>query len=49
MEQQRLQGEMIRYIMTHMEDAVCVTDSHGFIHGMTPLSISAIMRSAITS
>ena len=31
MEQQKLQGEMIRYIMTNMEDAVCVTDRHGFL------------------
>lgn len=31
MEQQKLQGDMIRYIMTNMEDAVCVTDRHGFL------------------
>ena len=31
MEQQNLQGDMIRYIMTNMVDAVCVTDRHGFL------------------
>ena len=31
MEQQKLQGDMIQYIMTNMEDAVCVTDRHGFL------------------
>ena len=31
MEQRGLQGDMIRYIMTNMDDAVCVTDSHGFL------------------
>ena len=31
MEQQKLQGDMIRYIMANMDDAVFVTDRHGFL------------------
>ena len=31
MEQQKLQEDMIRYIMANMEDAVCVTDTRGFL------------------
>ena len=46
MEQEKLQKDMIQYIMTHMDDAVCLSDMHGYLLYFNPAAKSLFSLSS---